>query len=99
MTSSHDTNDLSKFPNFPRAGSASHARDDDPARARRDSNNAHRARDARDPDARMDDDDDEKGAADADCENISTGDAIGALDGACVDERARGDGSRGKYHA
>ena len=64
-------------------------------RARDDPNDA---RDADDPDARMDDettvdDDDDrgKGADAADWKNISTGDAGGARDGACFDERARGE--------
>ena len=66
-------------------------------RARDDPNDA---RDADDPDARMDDettvdddDDDDrgKGADAADWKNISTGDAGGARDGACFDESARGD--------
>jgi len=64
-------------------------------RARDDPNDA---RDADDPDARMDDettvdDDDDrgKGADAADWKNISTGDAGGARDGACFDESARGE--------
>ncbi len=66
-------------------------------RARDDPNDA---RDADDPDARMDDettvdddDDDDrgKGADAADRKNISTGDAGGARDGACFDESARGE--------
>ena len=64
-------------------------------RARDDPNDA---RDADDPDARMDDettvdDDDDrgKGADAADSKNISTGDAGGARDGACFDESARGE--------
>jgi len=65
-------------------------------RARDDPNDA---RNADDPDARMDDettvddDDDDrgKGADAADWKNISTGDAGGARDGACFDESARGE--------
>ena len=64
-------------------------------RARDDPNDA---RDADDPDARMDDettvdDDDDrgKGADAAEWTNISTGDAGGARDGACFDESARGE--------
>ena len=65
-------------------------------RARDDPNDA---RDADDPDARMDDettvddDDDDRGegADAADWKNISTGDAGGARDGACFDESARGE--------
>ena len=69
------------------------------ARARKRARDApNDARDADDPDARMDDettvdDDDDrgKGADAADWKNISTGDAGGARDGACFDESARGE--------
>ena len=77
----------------PGDASTSHARVVEDARALEDSSDAYRARDGRDPDARMDDDDDgEKCADDADCGNISIGDANDALDGACFDESAREDG-------
>lgn len=76
-----------------RRGDVTHARAR--KRARDDPNDA---RDADDPDARMDDettvdDDDDrgKGADAADWKNISTGDAGGARDGACFDESARGE--------
>ena len=77
-----------------RRGDVTHARAR--KRARDDPNDA---RDADDPDARMDDettvddDDDDrgKGADAADWKNISTGDAGGARYGACFDESARGE--------
>ena len=77
-----------------RRGDVTHARAR--KRARDDPNDA---RDADDPDARMDDettvddDDDDrgKGADAADWKNISSGDAGGARDGACFDESARGE--------
>ena len=77
-----------------RRGDVTHARAR--KRARDDPNDA---RDADDPDARMDDettvddDDDDRGegADAADWKNISTGDAGGARDGACFDESARGE--------